>query len=218
MLLTAGVVGFSNSAGAVDGVILITQANALAGNVTPGDTAGFPVTITRSGSYRLAGNLTVPNLEQRAIQINIRDVTFDLNGFQISGQGNCDPGGGGDCTSNNGDGIQSVGLSTITNGKIRGMGGNGVSCSSTCRIEGVSVIANNGDGINAKNLSLISGNIAVANGGFGLNLGDNQSTNHSTGFVNNICDSNSLGGVSGGTSMGGNVCPSPVLDSETLMP
>lgn len=204
VLLTACLGSFSNSASAVDGVVLITQANAQAGNVTPGDTAGFPVTITRSGSYRLAGNLTVPNLEQRAIQINIRDVTFDLNGFQISGPGNCDPGGGGDCTKYNGDGINSVGLSTITNGNIRGMGGHGIACASTCRIEGVSVIGNNGDGINAVNLSLITGNIAVGNGGFGLNLGE------TTGLINNICDNNLLGGVSGGTSMGGNVCPDPV--------
>ena len=60
-LLTACLGGFSNSANAVDGVILITQANAQAGNVTPGDLAGFPVTISRSGSYKLASNLTIPN-------------------------------------------------------------------------------------------------------------------------------------------------------------
>ncbi len=40
-------------AGAVDGVVLIDQNRALAGNVTPGDTPGFPVTISLSGSYRL---------------------------------------------------------------------------------------------------------------------------------------------------------------------
>ena len=37
---------------AVDGVILIDQTKALAGNVTPGDTPGFPVTISLPGSYR----------------------------------------------------------------------------------------------------------------------------------------------------------------------
>ena len=46
---------------AVDGVVLINQAAALAGNVTPGDTPGFPVVISVSGSYRLSGNLTVPD-------------------------------------------------------------------------------------------------------------------------------------------------------------
>ena len=31
---------------AVDGVVLMNQANATAGNVTPGDSPGFPVTIS----------------------------------------------------------------------------------------------------------------------------------------------------------------------------
>ena len=44
---------------AVDGVIEINTAKALAGGVTTGDTPGFPVTISESGSYRLTGNLTV---------------------------------------------------------------------------------------------------------------------------------------------------------------
>ena len=44
----------ASRAEAVDGVQLINQELALAGNVTPGDEPGFPVTITRSGSYRLS--------------------------------------------------------------------------------------------------------------------------------------------------------------------
>ena len=40
---------------AVEGVIDINQARALAGGVTPGDTPGFPVTVSQSGSYRLTG-------------------------------------------------------------------------------------------------------------------------------------------------------------------
>ena len=44
-------------AGAVDGVIEINQAKALAGGVTPSDTPGFPVSIDTAGSYRLTGNL-----------------------------------------------------------------------------------------------------------------------------------------------------------------
>ena len=58
--LTSGLVMLVGApARAVDGVIEINQARALAGGVTPGDAAGFPVTITASGSYRLTGNLTV---------------------------------------------------------------------------------------------------------------------------------------------------------------
>ena len=42
---------------AVDGQILITHAKALAGNVTPGDAAGYPVRLSLPGSYALGGNL-----------------------------------------------------------------------------------------------------------------------------------------------------------------
>lgn len=71
---------------AVDGVILIDQNRAMAGNVTPGDTAGFPVSINQPGSYRLSGNLTVP-AGVNGIELNSDDVTLDLNGFRMAGSG-----------------------------------------------------------------------------------------------------------------------------------
>src|SRR5947207_10653708 len=74
---------------AVDGVVLINQSAALAGNVTPGDTPGFPVTISVSGSYRLSGNLTVPDANTTAIEIDADNVTIDLNGFSIIGPTVC---------------------------------------------------------------------------------------------------------------------------------
>src|SRR5947199_10311415 len=70
---------------AVDGVVLINQNAALAGNVTPGDAPGFPVTISVSGSYRLSGNLTVPDTVTTAIRIQADNVAIDLNGFSILG-------------------------------------------------------------------------------------------------------------------------------------
>lgn len=69
---------------AVDGTILIDQAKAFAGNVTPGDSPGFPVTITQPGSYRLASNLRPP-AATTAIQITASNVTLDLNGFGLIG-------------------------------------------------------------------------------------------------------------------------------------
>ena len=57
--------GFSlalaSGAFAADGITLINQAAALAGSVTSGDSAGFPVTLSEGGSFRLVGNLTVAN-------------------------------------------------------------------------------------------------------------------------------------------------------------
>ncbi len=63
---------------AQDGHILITQGKALDGGVTPGDAAGFPVSLSRSGSYRLASNLTSANHD--AISVNAPEVGIDLNG------------------------------------------------------------------------------------------------------------------------------------------
>src|SRR5437588_2480577 len=74
---------------AVDGVILIDQNRALAGNVTPGDAPGFPVTISVAGSYRLSGNLTVPDANTTAIEVTADSVTIDLNGFSIIGPTVC---------------------------------------------------------------------------------------------------------------------------------
>src|SRR6266436_5075236 len=81
--------GLSCNMYAVDGIVLIDQNRALAGNVTPGDTPGFPVTISLSGSYRLSGNFTVPNANTTAILITAHNVTIDLNGFSILGPTVC---------------------------------------------------------------------------------------------------------------------------------
>jgi hypothetical protein len=84
VLLAAGLLLCSAPAAyAVDGVILIDQARALAGNVTPGDAPGFPVTITRPGSYKLASNLTAPQ-DSDGIVIAANDVTLDFNGFTLT--------------------------------------------------------------------------------------------------------------------------------------
>jgi len=72
-----------------DGVVLIDQAWALAGGVTPGDTAGFSVTISVSGSYRLSGNLTVPDENTNAIVVATANISIDLNGFSILGPTTC---------------------------------------------------------------------------------------------------------------------------------
>lgn len=81
-----GALLYSIAALAVDGVVLIDQNKVFAGNVTPGDVPGFPVSINQPGSYRLAGNLTVP-AGLNGIEINADGVTLDLNGFAINGPG-----------------------------------------------------------------------------------------------------------------------------------
>ena len=73
---------------AVDGVVLINQATRQR-DVTPGDTAGFPVTISQPGSYKLSSNLTIADPFGTVIQITADDVTLDLNGFTIQGPSVC---------------------------------------------------------------------------------------------------------------------------------
>jgi hypothetical protein len=114
-----------------DGVVLIDQKDTLAGNVTPGDTPGFPVSITQPGSYKLSGNLTVPNNSTSGIVISADHVTIDLGGFAILGPVNCP---GGSCTGG-GSSIAGIRVNdftkgqfniTIRNGTIQGIGGWGI--------------------------------------------------------------------------------------------
>lgn len=73
--------------GAQAQVVTIDQAKALAGNVTPGDAPGFPITISQPGHYRLTGALKVDDLQAIGIQIpaNVGPVVIDLNGFSLTG-------------------------------------------------------------------------------------------------------------------------------------
>lgn len=66
----------------------IDQNKALAGNLSPGDAPGFPITLSVPGSYKLTGNLVVP-AGLNGIEITGDNVTLDLNGFRIAGSGSC---------------------------------------------------------------------------------------------------------------------------------
>lgn len=119
---------------AVDGVVEINQACAATG-CFPGDAPGFPVQITAAGSYRLTGNLEVPDKNTSAITVAASDVGIDLNGFVIGGPNVCTRDHSTavvTCTLASdgiGNGIGSadtVERVRIANGSIRGMGGSGI--------------------------------------------------------------------------------------------
>ncbi len=55
----------------------------------PGDTAGFPITITNSGSYKLTSNIVSTSTTVNVIEISADNVTLDLNGFSIIGPRTC---------------------------------------------------------------------------------------------------------------------------------
>src|SRR5262249_44984162 len=107
------------------------QDRAMAGSITPGDTPGFPVTISQPGSYRLMGNLTVPDANTTAISITTDSVTLDLNGFSIIGPVVCDQSPTVCTQSGTGFGIQAADLRVtrnvrVFNGHVRGMGNVGI--------------------------------------------------------------------------------------------
>jgi hypothetical protein len=157
-------------ASAVDGVVLINQNKAIAGGVTPNDAPGFPVTISRPGSYRLATNLTVESGSVHAIQITSQrgGVAIDLNGFTIRGPGEAGSGDG----VNSAVGNAAIGHIVVMNGVIQGMGRFGVLVGGASRISNLQVIGNRFGGIRtlAGGLlgSVVSGNSIESNGGAGI--------------------------------------------------
>ena len=141
--------------------------------MTSGDTAGFPITISKPGSYKLTGNLVVADPLQGAVVITAPNVTLDLNGFTISGPTICSAPGGGavTCTFSN----SAVGINrtvegtgtTIRNGTVRGFGGGGVWVSENSRVEDLRVEHNGYVGL----VMLASGKVRNVNAYFNLNHG-----------------------------------------------
>jgi len=148
VLLATGLllVGLANEARAVDGVVLIDQAKAMAGNVTPYDTPGFPVTISQVGSYRLASNLIVPDANTTAIDAQVWPVFLDLNGFTIFGPTTCSATA---VCSPLGSGMGVKNVQSVVNGSVIGMGSTGISIASIsgASIERVVVVGNGGVGV-----------------------------------------------------------------------
>lgn len=185
---------------AVDGVIEINQAAAMAGAVTATDTPGLPVTLDTSGSYRLTGNLDIPDANTNGIEITAQNVTLDLNGFTLLGPTvctaitwdtpvtECAPLGTGVGITSETDGI------TVRNGTVRGMGNDGLSLTGfQSRAERIQAISNGGDGLRVSGGPTVGGAVidctANANGytgitlgGDGLVRGNNASKNLGTGI------------------------------------
>jgi hypothetical protein len=179
---------------AVDGVVLINQANALAGNVTPGDTPGFPVTISQSGSYKLSSNLAITDPTATGILIAADNVTIDLNGFSIIGPSVCNGQGTMATTSCTVSNTQGIGIdseehlgTTIVNGSIRGMGFLAILCLQDAHIEGIKATGN-ASGIQANGViihNIMEYNLSVGLSGNGF-------------IVGNVANGNNIGFLSGG--------------------
>ncbi|MBK7951104.1 MAG: right-handed parallel beta-helix repeat-containing protein [Deltaproteobacteria bacterium] len=196
---------FSVSAAASDGVLEINQACATQTGCFAGDTAGFPVTIVASGSYKLSSNLALNDVNTDGIVLSTDHVSIDLAGFEIRGPVTCSGEIGTaslTCTPSGGQGSgvevssPTVIGASVRSGSIRGMGSHGVSLGVQSEVtnlrvrsnasNGINVIfggnvsantayQNGGNGMHALSGSSVSGNTAVHNGGYGI-FGSSYST------------------------------------------
>ncbi len=213
LLLVALAVLRAGPARASDGSIEINAAKAGAGGVTSFDGPGFPVTLSAPGSYRLTGDLLVGDPGTGAISITSADVTVDLGGFTVSGCPSLP------CPAGAGSGIiSSRDGSVVRNGRINGMGAEGIVLQSRARVEDVDVAGNGGTGI-----TVLQGSVrrvsATGNAGVGVSLGgglleDSElrgnaglgaSLGNGASYARNVFSANATS-VSGGHATGGNVC------------
>lgn len=194
--------GVISKAFAVDGVVEINQACAVNTGCVSGDSAGFPVSISSPGSYRLTSNLDLAGAGTSvdAINISVTDVTVDLNGFELVGTCDsstlpCTPFSGGDGVFSNSKRI------TVKNGTIRNMTRNGIVLGPQARVENVRVLANANAGIQLTGTSphgsIIRLNHIADNGAHGITLGLGGILIEKNSCVNNFGTGIFLGGGNG---------------------
>lgn len=181
-------------AAAADGQVLIDQKSVLTGRVTPGDTPGFPLTLSQPGIYRLTGNITLPNDSTSGIKITGDNVTVDLNGFSIIGPVVCSSSPavcpaptqavGIDAFIADGGGLAPR-ATRILNGTVRGIGGTGILMNGAGNsVENVNADSNARGGILA--FGRVVNSSATLNGSFGIFAvtvrGSTATGNHSEGI------------------------------------
>jgi hypothetical protein len=156
----------------------ISQQCALVG-CFPGDSPGFPVTITHPNAYSLCSNLVVPDKNTTAIEITAHHVTIDLKGFSISGPVVCSSSDGKlTCnTTGSGKGIDAHAATDVAvrDGTVHGMGDVGVVVGPASRVERIRAISNGASGIQfTERTALIADNTVLSNHDHGI-LGSQRS-------------------------------------------
>jgi hypothetical protein len=127
-------------------VIVITQQKAAAGGVTPGDTAGYPITLSVPGAYRLDGNLTVP-AGKAGIEIKSHYVNIDMAGFRLYGFNSSSV-----KVATYGIYGGTFGIVSVRNGAITGFKFSGIAIfNNQWVVEDMTITANGGPGIYATN-------------------------------------------------------------------
>lgn len=215
------------SALAADGVLEINQSCAAVGCFS-GDSAGLPVTVQATGSYRLTSNLLVPDATTDGIKVSAHGVSIDLNGFEILGPVTCS-GNPPVCTPSTGSGsgvettTNGINGVSVRNGRITGMGNYGVylgsqaevtalrlrnNRSSAISVDVASIVSDNtitmngNNGIVTASGSIVSGNTMVQNAGSGIFAGFNSVVHDNVARFNGVDGISALDGstVSGNTT------------------
>jgi hypothetical protein len=214
---------------AVDGVLEINQTCAINTGCFSGDTPGFPVTISSSGSYRLTSNLTTVLDNTDAISGTAPnpagDVTIDLNGFAVTGTGATSNAVGVRFAEGNNWEVRNGTIREFFHGFSTGPGaseghrlvslrvvdnvkdGIRLNLHRDSTVEGCTVARNGFNGVIMAQGGSAIGNVVASNGNIGMSLASG------VGYANNVVDNNSVGTVSGGVEMGANVC-----DGNTTCP
>lgn len=138
----------------------------------------FPVTITKTGSYILKDNLVVPTSSTDAIDVRASNVTLDLNGFAITGNGS-------------GIGINGSSQSntTVRNGSVTNFG-TGLGLGDQSVVENVQASSNQGDGIECGGDCRIKDSIASSNANNGIFVSGSNNL-----ILDNIADGNQAAGI-----------------------
>ena len=184
-----------------DGVFEINQACALKGCFS-GDSAGFPVTITDAGHYRLTGDLFVTPAGMDAITVETSFVTIDLAGFSLQGPFTCS-GIPVSCTgTGTGWGIATaigdqIGI-TVQGGTIHGFGSGAVQLDDYAIVENLRALGNVDSGIRTGSGSQILNSIACLNN-FGDSFLAGIEANSGSRIVGNVaCGNRGIGILTGG--------------------
>ncbi|HEV8628945.1 MAG TPA: hypothetical protein VGV61_01410 [Thermoanaerobaculia bacterium] len=154
-------------------VLEINQTCAVTGGCLPGDTGGFPVTISQPGEYRLTSNLSVKNLPTpenvTAIQVDAADVDLDFNGFGLFGATTCSGFPTTCLPVGSGYGVLATKPGTaVHDGSVAGFGAAGLALDDGLRVERMRLWNNGREGLRSYSSGgILTDSMVFANGGDG---------------------------------------------------
>jgi hypothetical protein len=187
----------SAAAPASAAVIVITHQKAVNGNVTPGDTPGYPVTLSRPGAYRLDNQLLVPP-NRNGIEVTSFQVDLDLGGNRIFGWNRNST----QRLANIGI-VNNIGVGTIRNGYITGFKVAGLKLDGDQVVVRDMIVENNQIGIDSSLGSLTR----VINSSININSGNGISCEFDCHIEGNSISRNGFRGVylKSGTVLGNTI-------------